>query len=146
MLDEVILKFSHIPGRNIIINKKVLSGYKVIANGLLSDVFSILIGNAVKHSTGPLIVNVFLDKTLLDGDYYCRVRIEDNGPGILDEHKESVFTRFQKGAQKNSGRGLGLYLVKTLVEDFHGIVWVEDRISGDRTKGARFVVMLPGVD
>jgi signal transduction histidine kinase len=41
--------------------------------------------------------------------------------------------------------GLGLYLVKTLVDSYGGRVWVEDRVPGDRTKGARFVVMLPAV-
>jgi signal transduction histidine kinase len=39
--------------------------------------------------------------------------------------------------------GLGLYLVKTIVEDFGGKVRVEDRVPGDHTKGAKFVVMLP---
>ena len=42
--------------------------------------------------------------------------------------------------------GLGLYLVKSLVESYGGRVWVEDRIAGDHTKGARFVVMLPAVE
>ncbi len=44
------------------------------------------------------------------------------------------------------GKGLGLYLVKTLVECFHGRIFVEDRIAGDPTKGARFVVVLPSVE
>jgi signal transduction histidine kinase len=42
--------------------------------------------------------------------------------------------------------GLGLYIVKTLVESYGGRVWVEDRVAGDHTKGARFVVMLPTVE
>jgi signal transduction histidine kinase len=41
--------------------------------------------------------------------------------------------------------GLGLYLVKSLVDDFHGTVRVEDRVPGDHSKGARFVVLLPAV-
>jgi signal transduction histidine kinase len=42
-----------------------------------------------------------------------------------------------------TGKGLGLYLVRTLVHDFQGMIWVEDGVPGDPTKGARFVVMLP---
>jgi signal transduction histidine kinase len=41
--------------------------------------------------------------------------------------------------------GLGLYLVKTLVDSYGG-VWAEDRVPGDHTKGARFVVMLPAAE
>jgi signal transduction histidine kinase len=44
-----------------------------------------------------------------------------------------------------TGKGLGLYLVGTLVHDFQGKIWVEDRVPGDPAKGARFVVMLPDV-
>lgn len=40
-------------------------------------------------------------------------------------------------------RGIGLQLVKTLVQELKGKVWVEDRVKGDYKKGARFVVMLP---
>jgi signal transduction histidine kinase len=43
------------------------------------------------------------------------------------------------------GKGLGLYLVKTLVEYLHGKIFVEDSIPGDYIKGTRFVVMLPAM-
>jgi signal transduction histidine kinase len=42
--------------------------------------------------------------------------------------------------------GLGLYLVKSLIENYDDKIWVEDRVKGDYTKGARFVVMLPAVE
>ena len=51
-----------------------------------------------------------------------------------------------KGTNKAKGMGLGLYLVKSLVDSYGGRVWVEDRISGDHTKGDRFVVILPAVN
>jgi signal transduction histidine kinase len=41
--------------------------------------------------------------------------------------------------------GLGLYIVKTLIENYGGHVWAEDRIQGDHPMGARFVVMSPAV-
>jgi signal transduction histidine kinase len=50
-----------------------------------------------------------------------------------------------KGNDKEKGMGIGLYLVKSLVDSYNGRVWVEDRVPGDHTKGARFVVMLPAV-
>ncbi len=39
-----------------------------------------------------------------------------------------------------------MYPVKTLVDSYGGRVWVEDRIKGDHTKGARFVVMLSAIE
>jgi len=81
-----------------------------------------------------------------NGKEYIRISVEDNGPGISDEFKEKIFGRFSRGKTNAKGKGLGLYLIKSLVEDFHGKVWVEDRVPGDHAKGARFVVMLPAVD
>jgi signal transduction histidine kinase len=48
-----------------------------------------------------------------------------------------------KGNSGAKGMGLGLYLVKSLAESYGGRVWVEDRVPGDHTQGAKFVVMLP---
>jgi signal transduction histidine kinase len=57
--------------------------------------------------------------------------------------KARLFNRFQPGQTATSGKGLGLYLVKTLVEGFHGTVQVEDRVPGDHRGGSRFVITLP---
>jgi signal transduction histidine kinase len=46
-------------------------------------------------------------------------------------------------AHSSAGRGFGLRLVKSLVDDFHGIFRLEDRVPGDYGKGSRFVVILP---
>lgn len=118
----------------------------VIANKLLHDVFSNLVGNAIKHSNGDNIdVNIKLENAVENGVNYYRISIDDNGPGIPDDLKDKIFNRLQRGQTKAKGLGLGLYLVKTLVDSYHGKVWVEDRIQGDRTKGSLFVVLLPAM-
>jgi signal transduction histidine kinase len=117
-----------------------------MADGLVKDVFTNLVGNAIKHSNSTSVqINLGLERHREDGKEYCKVIVEDDGPGIPDMQKEKVFARLHRGKTKASGKGLGLYLVRTLVEGYQGRVWVEDRVPGDHTKGARFVVMLPAV-
>lgn len=120
---------------------------RVIANKLLHDVFSNLVGNAIKHSNGNVIdINIKLENVRENCKNYYKISVEDNGQGIPDDLKGKIFNRLQRGQTKARGLGLGLYLVKSLVDSYHGRVWVEDRISGDHTKGARFVVLLPAME
>jgi signal transduction histidine kinase len=119
----------------------------VKANDLLRDVFTNLIGNAIKHSNGSKVdISVKLDDVLDNGKKYYKVSIEDDGPGIPDDMKENIFNRLQRGETKARGMGLGLYLVRSLVESYNGKVWVENRVHGDHTKGSRFVVILPAIE
>ncbi len=112
-------------------------------NDLLYDAFSNLVGNAIKHADGPVNVSIGISKAVENGKSFYRVAVEDNGNGIPDERKKDIFDRFKRGSTKARGSGLGLYLARTIVEGHGGRIWVEDRVSGDHTKGSRFVVMLP---
>ena len=144
-LEQVIADYSHVPGRDVTIHFKPLPACYVVANELIKDVFSNLIGNAIKHSDPqkPLTIDVGLEPVTKEGKTYYMVTVEDNGPGISDELKNRLFLRFQRGQEKAIGKGLGLYLVRTLVHDFRGTIRVEDRVPGDYTKGAKFVVLFP---
>jgi PAS domain S-box-containing protein len=146
VLLDVERAYSNVSDRDIVINCSPMPGCIVMANEILIDVFSNLVGNAIKHSTGALVVGMGVSRVIENGREYCRAHVEDNGPGIPDSVKDRLFTRFQRGDTKASGKGLGLFIVKTLVEDYGGRVWVEDRVAGDHRKGARFVVMLPAVE
>jgi signal transduction histidine kinase len=67
----------------------------------------------------------------------------DRGPGIPPAEAARVFDRFSRGATVTApGMGLGLYLVKTLVERQGGYVTVGERPGG----GAAFHLLLPAVD
>ena len=146
LLSDIIDKHRSIPGRDVRIDFHKTCDCKVLASNLLRDVFSNLIGNAIKHSTGPLTIDIELTKIREDDHSYCMVAVSDNGPGISDEKKSAIFKRFMRGTTKAKGSGLGLYIVKSLVESFKGRVWVEDRVAGDYTKGCRFIVILPEFD
>ncbi len=146
MLSEICAQFTGTPGKVVIINCSARPGYFVMANVLLRDVFMNIIGNAIKHSVGPITINVNIDKVTKEGRDFYKVSIEDNGPGISPELKERLFTRFQRGPTRAAGKGLGLYLVRSLVDSYHGYVWGEDRVPGDHHQGSRFVVMLPAMN
>jgi signal transduction histidine kinase len=145
MLEKIKEDYQHPPGREVAITLSERSGCEVHVSSFLRDAFSNLVSNAIRHSTGPLTVGIVLSLVAQDGKDHLSVSVEDNGPGISDEMKEKVFGRSMRGTTKVTGQGLGLYLVKRLVEDQGGKVWVEDRVQGDRSKGAKFVVLLPTV-
>ena len=146
VLNDVIARYSNVPGRDVTINFRPAQSCHVIANDLITDLYENIVGNAVKHSRGPVLIDVGLDKVHEDGQDYCRVIIEDTGPGITDEMKRLLTTRECMTGKRYTGKGLGLCLVRMLVEDFHGKLRIEDRVPGRQEKGARFMVMLPSLD
>ncbi|WP_342676814.1 HAMP domain-containing sensor histidine kinase [Methanofollis sp. UBA420] len=104
----------------------------VCADTLLPEVLSNLIGNAVKFMDGQGEVFVRVEEE----EREVRVSVEDTGSGIPDEMKGVIFTRFRKGTNKRSGKGLGLYIVRSLVERYGGRVWADDRVPGEPGLGA----------
>jgi len=114
--------------------------YICMADELITHVFSNLIDNAIKYTPSEDVrVDIELQK---DGEF-IRVSVIDYGKGIPDDQKEWVFQRYIRAHEGIKGSGIGLSLVWELVGRYKGRVWVEDRVEGDHTKGARFVVMLP---
>jgi signal transduction histidine kinase len=147
ILASVVDEYSDIPGREIAINVSPCEDCFVMANDLLRDVFANIVGNSIKHSPPdrPLTIDIRTITVRAQGQDFCTVMIEDDGPGISDTTKAEIFARFDKAYRKTSISGLGLGLVKTLVDDYGGKVWAEDRVKDDFSKGIRFVVMLPVV-
>jgi len=146
VIQDAMKQFDKVPGRNVKITYDQYTRHYVRANDLLKDVFINLIGNAVKHSRGPLVINIRANSVIFGGKPYCRIDVEDNGPGIPDTLKETLFDRLNLTATRAKGKGFGLCLIKMLVDDYQGRFGVEDRVPGNYMKGARFVVMLPAIE
>ena len=106
----------------------------VLADDLLESVFRNLLTNAVVHNNED-VAEVAVSARVRDDA--VRVSIADNGPGIADRQKEQIFQEGEKGLE-SGGTGVGLYLVKTLVDNYGGDVWVED----NEPTGSVFVVEL----
>jgi signal transduction histidine kinase len=145
ILDKVKNNYLIVPGREVTIDLEPREGCFVYADRMLYDVFSNIVDNSIKHSKGSVDINISLNSVKIDDKKFYQVSIEDNGPGIKPDLKKRIFNRMYYEGGIMRGKGLGLYLVKTLVECFHGNVSVEDRIQGDRSKGSRFLVTLPAV-
>ncbi len=111
----------------------------------LARILANFINNAEKYGDGATHVSVELHESD-DGEATIRVAVEDSGPGVAEELRETIFDRFNRGDQGGSrgadvGVGLGLALAAEHARLQAGSVWVEDRTDGGT--GARFVVELP---
>jgi signal transduction histidine kinase len=104
----------------------------VMADDLLPEIFTNLIGNSVKFGGPKVEVWISVQE---NGDR-VEVDVSDSGPGIPDEVKPQIFHRFQRGPSKKSGRGLGLYITRMLVEHYGGEIRAGDRVQGQPEQGA----------
>jgi len=105
---------------------------QVHAGPLLEAIFSNLIENSIKHSDCDKIKIRVIPK-----DENALIIFEDDGVGIPDDKKEKILEKgFTDG--KSGGSGLGMYLVKKIVESYHGNLEVKDSELG----GARFDIIL----
>ena len=79
--------------------------------------------------------------------FTLRLEIQDEGPGLSDADKTQLFRKFTRlSAQPTSGEqstGLGLSIVKKLVEGMNGRVWCESETGNGLSTGATFIVELP---
>ncbi|NMB79346.1 MAG: hypothetical protein GYA23_09680 [Methanomicrobiales archaeon] len=106
----------------------------VMADEMLSSVFSNLIGNAIKFGGKNPQITIRVE----DGENEVFVAVADSGPGIPDELKTRIFDRFERGDTTVSGKGLGLFICKTLIERYGGSIRVEDLVPGSWQKGTIF--------
>ncbi len=101
----------------------------------LGQIAGNLIENAIRYSPAGGVVTVEVSET----DASVRFAVRDRGPGVPAELRDRVFDRFVQGAQRSGTLGLGLYVVRQLVELHGGRIWLEDVVP----HGAAFVVELP---
>jgi len=129
------------------INCKVESVEKhliVKANELLSDLFENILNNAVKYNDNQTVdILIKIDKKIKEKERYIKIEFNDNGIGISDTRKPTIFQKRFIKEKYSKGMGLGLSLVKKIIQSYCGIIKVKNRIKGDYTKGSRFIIYIP---
>ena len=99
-----------------------------------------LLSNAIKFTNNDGNISVIVEAD----DKYVFIRVKDDGIGISKDIREDIFNRFVQEDKslnrKNEGSGIGLALVKSLVELHDGEVYLEDV-----SEGSEFVVKLPNI-
>ncbi|MBD3159010.1 MAG: PAS domain S-box protein [Candidatus Lokiarchaeota archaeon] len=114
----------------------------VYADQFLVYMFFNLLHNAARLDRNEEIkIDVVISRS--EKDKFVKFEIIDRGPGLDDRSKRFLFST--SANHKNSIRGLGLTLVKQIIDRYGGEIAVEDRIEGKHSDGARFVVKIPAV-
>lgn len=112
----------------------------VLGKDQLTQVLVNVLENAVKHGrdAGRIFIVAF-DA----GDRFAEIRVDDDGQGVPVEERDSIFAAARRGKRaQGEGRGLGLAVVRLLIDRVGGSVEVGDSRFG----GASFTIRLPLVD
>jgi signal transduction histidine kinase len=102
----------------------------------LTVILSNLIGNAIKYhdfSKQKPYVEIGYHR-----DQYA-IYVQDNGIGVLPEHREKIFNMFFRGSDRSTGSGLGLFITKEVVEKLGGTITIQSQYG----EGSTFIVYLP---
>ncbi|MHA1725140.1 MAG: sensor histidine kinase [Promethearchaeota archaeon] len=116
----------------------------VKANDLIREIFENLLENAIKYNKSKskkISIEISIIKRNYEG--FVKMQFKDNGIGISDENKKIIFQDISKRLQDKSGMGIGLSIIKKLIESYGGSIKVEDRIQGVPSQGSNFILEIP---
>ncbi len=104
----------------------------------IMQVFENLLSNAVKYMDKP---NGQIKVGYVEDDSFLKFSVSDNGPGIEEKHFEKIFQIFQtlSPRENSESTGVGLTIIKKIVELYGGKIWVESTVG----EGSTFFFTLP---
>ncbi len=107
----------------------------------ITVIFRNLLSNAIKYSSNnhhrpsKISIRIKVDQEKAD------IEITDNGMGIMKDHIDKVFEMFYRATDTNAGSGLGLYIVKQVVNKLEGQI----KLSSEVGKGTKIIITLPNL-
>lgn len=111
--------------------------------GQIRQLLQNIISNALKFSrpSVPPIVKIQVEIITINNEKYCEISISDNGIGFNEAYKDKIFTMFQRLHTREAfeGTGIGLAIVKKIVEKHNGSISVTSREG----EGTTFTIILP---
>ena len=122
------------PNKSIEVKKSINSHY-LLASELFKMIFVNLLHNSVRLQGDKPIIEI---ESITERTNVI-ITISDHVPGIPDEMKSNLFKRFGIKGQKTR-TGLGLSIVNALVEIYNGTIEVRDRVKGNHSLGAKFIM------
>ncbi len=140
--DELKANLPTIEDKKMIINSTVSDGLKGVETDIkmLKMLLQNLITNAIKYTPSGGKVDI---KVIPSGKKEFTLSVADNGYGIPKASQEKIFTKLYRAenvmAKEITGTGLGLYMVKSIVEKLQGKIWFESEVD----KGTTFFVSFP---
>jgi signal transduction histidine kinase len=142
VVDEVVAMFNVVArARHITLHRDVPPQLPAVLGDAdrLAQALSNLLGNAVKFTPDGGQIRVSVDLK----PQGVRICVHDTGPGISDEQIPHLFDRFWQASREDSrGLGLGLTIVKAIVDAHGGVMNVESSLA----HGSTFYITLPRAD
>ncbi|HEY8803901.1 MAG TPA: ATP-binding protein, partial [Clostridium sp.] len=142
VVEEIVMSVTSLiesKGLNIIFDTDIEEKIIACDTEKMERIVLNLISNAIKFSNEG--DEIFVD--VKDKNEFIEISVKDNGIGIEDKHLDMIFDRFtqvDKSLSRNTeGTGIGLSLVKSIVELHGGSIYAESEFG----KGSKFTVMLP---
>jgi len=130
-----IINIIHIPD-NIQVSIKNLLPTIIADKYRIQQLFQNLIGNAVTYIDK---INGLVEVDFTEEEEHFIFSIKDNGLGIALENQEKIFKVFQSFTKNEKSTGIGLSIVKRIVDNYKGEIWIESQL----TIGTTFFVKLP---
>ncbi len=119
------------------------------ANKLLAEIFLNVLTNAIKFTESSLVEVKIQITDFIDEREYIQIKFDDFGSGIPPEIIEVLFNRAERLKRgwkaKKGSTGLGVTIIKSLVDIFGGEVFFLNRVKEDWTKGTSVILRFPQV-